>query len=413
MLHVGALRTMHTAPTRTPSLDCDFTDPALIADPYTVYDQIRDVGPVVWNGLASGWMVAGWAECVEVLDDPKATRFGVVGARYPEVTFWFDAPNMIIADGAEHRRLRQGVSRYFTPTVVNKRWEPRVREVVQRQLTPLVDGDGTIDLIGDFTKIPVIIVAELLGIPEERHDDFRRWSHEIISNLKFGHESEENRRIMDRTIAELNAYLSTAIEEHRREQPDDLLTIMVNMPDWSDAEVRSSALNVLVAGYDTTAKLLGECLVALERHPDQRRLLVEHPELIPNAVEEVMRCYGAAHAIVRLAVTDTVLGAAELKGGDVLYVMLAAGNRDPARWPDPHRFDVRREFKPHLGQPHLGFALGPHICLGAPLARLEVQIALETLLQLAPEYRLSEIDYGESFFARGPEHGIVAAAAVA
>jgi cytochrome P450 len=323
------------------------------------------------------------------------------------VTFWFEAPNMIIADGAEHRRLRQGVSRYFTPSATTTRWEARVREVVEDLLAPLVDGRESVDLIADFTKIPVIIVAEMLGVPAERHEDFRRWSHEIVSNLRFGHESDENRQVMDRAIAELNDYLSEAIAQHRREQPDDLLTVMVNMPDWSEAEIRSSALNILVAGYDTTAKLMGECLVALERHPDQRRLVAEHPELVPNTVEEVLRCYGAAQSTVREVVQDTVLGGAELKRGDILYVMLAAANRDPSRWADPYRFDVRREFKMHLGQPHLGFALGPHVCLGAPLARLETQVALETLLRLAPEYHLRAIDYGEAFFARGPERGVI------
>ncbi len=392
---------------RTPRLDVDFTDPALIENPHPVYEEIRAVGPVVWNDAGQGWMVSSFAECVEVLDDPKATRFGVVGARHPEVTFWFEAPNMIIADGAEHRRLRQGVSKYFTPGATTNRWEPRVREVVEELLAPLVEGGRSVDLIADFTKIPVVIVAEMLGVPPEHHEDFRRWSHEIVSNLKFGHESEENRRAMDQAIAELNEYLSEAIEQHRREQPDDLLTIMVNMPDWSEAEIRSSALNILVAGYDTTAKLMGECLVALERHPDQRRLVAENLELVPNAVEEVLRCYGAAQATVREVVQDTVLGGAELSAGDILYLMLAAANRDPSRWRDPDVFDVRREQKPHLGQPHLGFALGPHVCLGAPLARLETQVALETLLRSAPEYRLREVDYGEAFFARGPERGTI------
>ncbi len=390
---------------RTPSRDVDFTDPALVADPYSMYEEVRGVGPVVWNEAAQGWMVVGFDECLEVLDDPKAEHFGVVGARHPEVTFWFDAPNMIIADGAEHRRLRQGVSKHFTPSMVTRRWESRVRQVVEAQLSPIVRGSGSIDLIADFTKIPVIIVAELLGVPEEHHEDFRRWSNAIISNLKWGHESAENRRRMDVTIAEINEYLSRAIEEHRREQPDDLLTVMVNMPDWTEAEIRSSALNVLVAGYDTTAKLMGQALVALEQYPEQRRLLIEHPELIPNAVEEVLRCYGAAQSIIRENLHDNVLGGAQLQAGDMLYVMLAAGNRDPARWEDPFTFDVKRTFKSHLGQPHMGFALGPHICLGAPLARLEMQVALETLLRLAPDYRLHDIDYGDSFFARGPEAG--------
>jgi cytochrome P450 len=197
------------------------------------------------------------------------------------------------------------------------------------------------------------------------------------------------------------------MERHRRDQPDDLMTVMVNMPDWSEAEIRSSTLNILVAGYDTTAKLMGECLVALEKHPDQRRMLVQNPELIPNAIEEVLRCYGTAHRIIRLPVHDTELAGVELKEGEIIYVLLAAGNRDPSRWEDPNRFDVTREQKWRLGQPHLGFGLGPHVCIGAPLARLETQVALETLLRLAPEYRLRELDYGKSIGAYGPEAGII------
>jgi cytochrome P450 len=392
---------------KIPRLDVDFSDPAVIHDPFTLYEQIRAVGRAVWNDAAQGWMIPGFEESVEVLGDHKGERFGVVGARHPEVTFWVDAPNMIIADGAEHRRLRQGVSRYFTPSAIGKGWESRVREVVEELLAPLVQGDESVDLIADFTKIPVVIVAEMLGVPEEHHEDFRRWSTTIITNLAFGHETPERRRVMDQAIAEVNDYLSDAIDQHRREQPDDLLTVMVSMPDWSEAEIRSSAINVLLAGYDTTAKLMGECLVALERHPDQRRLVAENLELVPNAIEEVLRCYGTTHAVVREVVEDVVLGGTELKAGQMIYVLLVAANRDPARWPDPHRFDTRREFKSHLGQPHLGFGIGPHICLGASLARLETRVALETLLRLAPEYRLREIDYGNTFFVRGPERGII------
>jgi cytochrome P450 len=392
---------------RSPRLDVDFSDPRVIDDPFPVYEEIRALGRVVWNERAQGWMISGYDECAEVLTDAKGERFGVVGARRPEVTFWFDAPNMIIADGAEHRRLRQGVSRHFTPTAIARKWEPRVREVVEELLAPLVDGGESVDLIADFTKIPVVIVAEMLGVPEERHEDFRRWSNAVVSNLAFGHERPEGRRVMDQAVAELGDYLTEEIERHRAEQPDDIMTVMVNMPDWSEAEIRSSAVNLLLAGYDTTAKLMGECLVALERHPDQRRLVAEDLALVPNAIEEVLRWHGATQAIVREVVYDTVLADTELKAGEMIYVLLIAANRDPSRWADPHRFDVRREFKPHLGRPHLGFGLGPHICLGAPLARLETAVALETLLRLAPEYRLREIDYGDAFFARGPESGII------
>ncbi len=362
---------------------------------------------MVWNAAVNAWMVVGYQECVEVLDDPNGDRYVSYGSRHPEVTFWFEAPNMIIANGPEHRRLRQGVSRYFTPSAVARRWEARVHEVVEDLLAPLVECGESVDLISDFTKIPVVIVAEMLGVPAERHEDFRRWSTTIVSNNALGHEVPEARRMMDEAVAELNEYLVEEMARHRREGLEDLFTVMMNIPNWSEAEIRSSTLNLLVAGYETTAKLMGECLVALERHPDQRRILVQSPDLIPNAIEEVLRCYGTAQRVPREAVRDGVLGSAKVKVGDMLYVLLAAANRDPLRWPEPQRFDVRREFKLHLGQPHLGFGLGPHVCIGAPLARLETKVALETLLRLAPEYRLREIDYGKAWGARGPESGVI------
>jgi cytochrome P450 len=384
-----------------PQVDVDFSDPKLVADPFPFYEEVRAAGRVVWNGTVGAWMIPGYDDNMEVLFD-RGKRFVTVGSRYPEVTFWFEAPNMIIADGAEHRRLREGVARYFTPSSIKRNFEARVREVVHQMLAPLVEGRDSIDLVEDFTKIPVIVVAEMLGVPEEHYDDFRRWSNIVIANLRFGHETEEERRVMDVAIAEASAYIDMEIERHRRDQPDDVLTMMVNMPNWSDAEIRSSSINFLLAGYDTTARLMGAALVALEQHPAERRLLVESPELIPNAVEEILRWVGSSQAIVRLVAKDTVLAGTELTEGQVLYMLLLAANQDPTRWEDPRRFDVRRPY-----QQNLGFGGGPHICIGAHLARLEVQIALEELLRLAPEYRLRDIDYGDAFFARGPEQGTI------
>jgi cytochrome P450 len=385
-----------------PQVDVDFSDPALVEDPFPFYEQVRAAGRVVWNGTVGAWMIAGHDDCNEVLTETSGQRFVTVGSRHPEVTFWFEAPNMIIADGKEHRRLRSGLAKYFTPAAIARNWERRVREVVDELLTPLVEGQESFDLIADFTKIPVVIVAEMLGVPEERHEDFRNWSNIIISNLRFGHENPEERRVMDQAIADVNAYIDVEIERHRREELDDVMTIMVNMPDWSEAEIRSSAINLLLAGYDTTARLMGAALVALEQHPDQRRLLAENPELIPNGIEEILRWVGSTQAIVRLVARDTELAGTELTEGQILYLLLIAANHDPSRWADPHVFDVRRPY-----QTNFGFGGGPHICIGAHLARLETQVAVEALLRLAPEYHLRDIDYGDAFFARGPEKGIV------
>jgi cytochrome P450 len=387
-----------------PRVDLDFSDPDVIRDPFPLCEEIRAAGRVVWNGVQNGWMVVGYDDCSEVFSDTKGDRFSMIGAARPEVTFWFDAPNMIIANGAEHRRLRQGLARHFTPAEVARRWGPRVQEVVDDLLTPLIEGRESFDL-EELTKLPVVIVAEMLGVPEEHHEDFRRWSLAVTGNASaaaLANAGPEVRRMMDQALAEVNAYLTEEIARHRRENLDDVLTVMVNMPNWSEAEIRSSAVNLLLAGYDTTARLMGECLVALEHHPDQRRLLVENPDLIPNAIEEVLRWIGVSKGLARVVVRDTELAGTQLAAGDMIYLLLLAANRDPTRWSDPHRFDVGRPF-----QPNHGWGGGPHICIGAPLARLETKIALEALLRVAPDYRLRDVEYASSFFNRGPEKGVI------
>jgi cytochrome P450 len=384
-------------------LDVDFSDPAVINDPFSVYEEIRAAGRVVWNGLLPGWMITGYDDVVEVFSDPGGSRFAILGA---EVFFWFDAPTMITIDGPEHHRLRRPLARYFTTAEVTRKWEPRVREVVDDLLSPLAERSESFDL-ADFTKIPVI-VAEMFGVPPEHHEDFRRSSNAVVSNIAFGHENPEARREMEEAVVELKQYLAEEIERHRRQPRDDVLGIMLDIPGWTDEEIWSTAILLLLAGYDTTAKLMSNALWALEQHPDQRRMLVEEPALIPNAIEEVLRWVGSTQATVRRVTRDTVLAGTQLGADDIVYTMLIAANRDPSRWSDPQRFDVRRPYKPNLG-----FATGPHICLGAPLARLETKVAVEALLRIAPEYHLRDLDYGNAFFARGAEHGLIEARAPA
>jgi cytochrome P450 len=383
-------------------MDVDFRDPALVQDPFAVYEEVRAAGRVVWNDVAGGWMVPGYDDCLEVLVDTQGSRFAMFGEAHPERTFWFDAPNMIIVDGAEHRRLRQGVSRHFTVTATTRRWKPRISRVVQDVLSPLVDDGASVDLVGDFAKIAVVVVAEMLGVPEERHDALRRCSVDVVSKLTFGDERPEDREAIDAATAELHAYMTHEIERHRAEDLDDLLTVMLNMPDWTEAEIRSSAINFLLAGYDLAAKLMAACLVVLEQHPQQRRKVVENQMLVPNAVEEVLRWHGSTQTIVRTVAQNTVLGSTPLSAGDHLYLLVGAANRDPSLWPRPERFDVARAFHPHLG-----FGAGPHFCLSAPLARLETEVALETVLRLAPDYHLRDVAYGGSFFVRGPVGGTI------
>jgi cytochrome P450 len=383
-------------------LDVDFFGPEFKEDPFPVYEEVRGVGNVVWNELLPGWMVVGYDEAVSVLTDP-GDRFAILSGD-PELTFWFEAPNMITVDGPQHRRLRGALSPLFTRGAIG-RWEPRVAEVVEELLAPLVAGHESFDLIADFTRLPTVIVADMLGVPEERYPDFCRWSHEIVTNLAFGLENDESLKVLRRAATEINQYIKEEIERHERERPDDLMTKMLDFSGedkMTAPEIGSTAVLLLVAGYDTTAKTMSNCLIALERNPEMRRLVAADPGLIPAAIEEGLRWLGPVQWNPRRALTETVLEEQSLAPGEVVYILNAAANRDPRRWPRPERFDVLREAKSHLA-----FGYGSHLCLGAPLARLETKVAVEKLLQVAPEYRLRDIDFGSSLFIRGPERGTV------
>ncbi len=382
--------------------DVNFFGPEYMADPYSVYEEVRRAGHVVWNDRLPGWMVVGFEAAVSVLSDHTG-RFAQLAGE-PQLTPWFEAPNMITLDGAEHRRLRAALSPLFTRSAIAK-WEVRVRDVVRELLAPLVAGNDSFDLIADFTLLPTVIVADMLGVPAERYEDFRRWSHVIVTHLSFGFEDEESQALLARTAQEINGYLREEIERHRRQPGDDLLTFMLNLTGdhaMTDEEILSTAVLLLVAGYDTTAKTMSNCLIALERNPDERRAVTADPSLVPAAVEEGLRWFGPVQRAPRRVLKDTVVAGTPLRAGELVYVLVAAANRDPRRWVLPERFDVAREIKSHLG-----FGYGAHLCLGAPLARLETKVAVEQLLAVAPDYRLRDIDFGESLFIRGPERGIV------
>jgi len=383
-------------------LDVDFFTPEAIDNPYPLYERVRAAGNVVWNGLLQGWMVTGFDAGSTVLND-EGDQFVMLNGD-PEVISWFEAPNMITANGDYHRRLRAALAPLFTRRVLAK-WESRVAEVVDELLTPLVRGSSSFDLIGDFTMLPTVIVAEMLGVPPERHEDFRRWSHEIASNLAYGAEDPAIRQVMNRAAREVNDYLREEIERHRRERPDDLLTAMLTLTGESqmtDEEIRSTAVLLLIAGYDTTAKTMSNSLISLEANPGQRALVAADLSLVPAAIEESMRWYGSVQSIPRGTVADLSLDGTPIAAGESVHVLIAAANRDPGRWRQPERYDVTRERKTHLA-----FGRGPHLCLGAALARLEVKVALERLLRAAPRYELRDIDFGHSFFVRGPESGLV------
>jgi cytochrome P450 len=377
--------------------DIDLFQRSVAADPFPLYEEMRARGNVVWNGTMQAWMAVGFNECREVLTD-NGERFAEMNTA--EMTPWFDGGNMIVADGPEHDRLRRALAPYFTRQEIAA-WEQRVADVIDELLDPLL-AQGTFDIVADFTKIPTIIVAQMMGIPKERYGDFQRWSHNINTNLSYGNETPETRASLNQTGVEANAYLEDEIARHAEQRPDDLLLRMMDSGDMSHPELRSTALLLVLAGYDTTAKLLSNSLVVLAAHPEQRQAIIDDLSLLPAAVEEIMRFTGPTQMNVRQMAKDTTLGGEELKAGDRMFVLQTAANRDPSRWDDPLRFDIRREAKASIA-----FGFGPHLCLGASLARLEVTTALRKLLVAAPNYTLRDVDYGTGMLVRGPEKGFI------
>ena len=386
----------------TSRVNINFFDPAVIEDPFPQYEDVRAAGRIVWNDAMQAWMVPGYDDCKTVFTEPD--RFSSAHYRDPENVWWFETPNMVMVDPPGHHRLRNPLAPMFTRTAV-ARWEDHIGEVVDELLAPLAAGDGEFDIIRDFTMIPTVVLAQMIGVPAERHQDFRRWSSTIAGSLAYGREDPDARERMRIAGEELKLYLDEELERHRRDQPDDVLTAMLQLPPdvaLSDAEIRSTISVLLLAGYDTTAKLMANSLVVLERHPDQRALLVDDPMLVPTAIEEVLRWCGVLHGVMRFVERDTVFLGAEITKGQMVCTMPAAANRDPSRWTDPLSFDVGR-----TPRANLAFGYGHHLCIGAPLARLETKVAIERLLRLVPEYRLRDVDYGNAWFIRGPERGLL------
>jgi cytochrome P450 len=375
--------------------DINLYDAAVVADPYPILEEIRAAGRVVRNDTMGLWMITGYDDCMKALTNPD--DFGVMVTQ--EVTPWFRGNNMLMVDGDEHTRLRKCLAPHFTRQATGL-WDERVYDAVAKILGPVLQQD-TFDIITDFTMIPIVVIADMMGIPADRYEDLRRWSHTVVSSLAYGAESPETlQRLIDIGL-EAEEYLAGVIDQHRRDRPDDVITTMLDS-DMTESEIASTALMLVFAGYDTTAKLLSNVVAVLGQHPDQRQLLVDDPTLIPQAIEEVMRWAGVVHVDPRFAMRDMEFAGAELKAHDVVYLMLGAAGRDGARWNDPATFDVRRDQKSHLG-----FGYGSHLCLGMPLARLEAKASIERLLQDAPNYTTRGVDYGAGFNVRGPERGVV------
>lgn len=382
-------------------MEINFFDPKVNADPFPYYEQIRAAGRVVYNDAMHSWMVPGYDDAVAMKAD--IDHFSSRCNLNDEVAMWFEGVrSMIAVDPPEHARLRGPLTDAFSKRSVS-RWEPRIIEVVDELVDGLLMADGPVNIVDAFAApLPTTVVAELLGVPKDREPDFQRWSNLVVANLTYGTSPDEPQEHLqfEEGAREMQDFLREMVEERRRRPSDDVFGYLVanaETLDLSDDDIRATAVLLLLAGYDTTATLLANAVVALAQHPDQRRLLVSQPDLVPGGIEEIMRCFGVTQIDPRLVAKDVDFAGAHLSEGELVFVLSGATGRDPSRWEDPARFDVTRPPKTHFA-----FGYGIHLCLGAHLARLESRIGISRLLRKIPDFDVVGVDYGSRFAVRGP-----------
>ncbi|MEJ5222031.1 MAG: cytochrome P450 [Tepidiforma sp.] len=354
----------------------NINDPAFLENPFPFYELGRAMSPLILpeRGLA---MVFGYDDCAAILKDWEtwSSRFPPP----PEVT---DPPEpmMLSSDPPRHTRLRSLVSQAFTPRMVEQ-LEPRIREITRELLAPALEA-GSCDLVATLAyPLPVIVIAEILGIPPEDRAKFKEWSDEAVASLGTGLQGG-GRQIRAEVFEEMREYFTRMAEERRQRPRNDLLSGLVQAEQDGErltfADLLQMLVLLLVAGNETTTNLISNAMLSFLDHPGELAKVEAEPARIPGAIEEVLRYNSPVQATVRRPTRDVEVRGKTIPANLPTVVWLAAANRDPAQFPEPLRFDVKRS--PNR---HLAFGLGIHFCLGAPLARLEARVAYEELLGAA------------------------------
>ena len=362
--------------------------PRVRRDPYPTYRALRRRDPVHRSLLLDTWVLARHQDVSFVLRDD---RFSVERERWRGFQLLAPAPrvaSMLVVDPPYHTRLRGLVSRAFTPRTV-ERLRPRIEAIVDEALERGA-ARGGMELVEELAyPLPVTVIAELLGVPAEDWPRFRAWSAALVASLDpMSARDDRSVAAMLEAREALGAYLSEVIALRRREPGEDLISGLLSVEEsgegLSHLELVVMANLLLVAGHETTVNLIGNGVLALLRHPEQLALLRERPEIVGSAVEELLRWDSPVQLTARVALQPVELGGQLVEPGELVLALLGSANRDGDQFCDPDRLDLTRD-----PNPHLSFGRGIHFCLGAPLARLEAQIAIGALVSRFPRLRLA------------------------
>jgi cytochrome P450 len=366
---------------------------------YETFAAMREHDPVHrqpgFDGETPIWFVTRYDDAVAVLlDDERFVRDPALaftaeelkrlGAGMPASLAFVDT-HMLNRDGADHRRLRRLVTKAFTPRMVSE-LRPRIQEIADALIDAVAER-GQMEVVDEFAfPLPITVIVELLGIPASDRDRFREWSEAIVTPALGPAELERFGAKLDAFVA----YLRELFELRRTTPGPDLVSALLQAEEGGDTlseeELFSMVVLLIVAGHETTVSLIGNAVLALLQHPDQLAALAADPALAPNAVEELVRYDGPVERTLnRWAATDVELAGQTIRRGESVIVILGSANRDPHRFADADRLELTKE----ADSRHLAFGRGSHYCLGAPLARLEAEIALTTVLRRLPGLRLA------------------------
>jgi hypothetical protein len=386
---------------------CQLTEPDVMASPYRFYRELREADPVHWDPFLHAWAVTRYVDIVTVLTRFSADRtltaeqldgMGLGGMK-PIIEVM--ARQMLFRDPPAHTRLRNLCAAAFTPARVAV-----LRAHIQDIADSLIDkfiGRGTADIVADLAApMPAIVTAEMLGVPVNDHEKLKQWSidfAEILGN--FQHQPDRVARVAA-SVRDMTDYFRAVIRQQETDPHEGLVNSLVQAQvdgnRLTEEEIIANSILTMIGGQETSTNLISSGLLTLLRHPEQMRMLLDDPSLITLAVEELLRYESPIQHTARVAHEDFMLGGKLIRRGQSVVAVLAAGNRDPERFPNPDLLDVKRGDKGHLA-----FGWAAHFCFGAPLARIEGQIAFSTLLRRLKNLELASEDFGwrENFGLRG------------
>ncbi len=380
------------------TFDNALTSDAFFADPYPIYRQLREEAPVYWSEIWSAWVLTRYDDVMKVLRHSdlfsSAGRVRYLLEQLPEETRQqvnalerhYDI-GLAHSDPPDHTRVRNILTKIFTPRMVEN-WRGRITDVVNA-LIDKVQAQGHMDIIHDIAyPLPATIIAQMLGAPDSDIDRFREWAVAINRLFeKGGRMTDESALDAQHSLYGMRDYILKLSDIKRQHPTDDIIGRLVSAEDneerLSNAELVSTCVTFFVAGHETTTNLIGNGMLALLQHPDQMQTLTQNPSLIGTAIEEMLRYDPSVPRGWRIAKEDVAIDGHTIQKGALIFPILAAANRDPDYFDTPDIFDIQREQRRHLA-----FGYGIHFCIGAPLARLEGAIAINTLLARLPDVRI-------------------------